>query len=239
MPAPLVHWPPGASVNLQMFWRWLHIASAILWIGFLYFFNLVSSRFSAHLDPSTRPSVLPGLLWPTLNWFRWASLVTVLSGLAYLGEIVSTDAKNGGGNPGAFFGTFFGIWIVAWILFYGLLRFGNRPLLYVGASIAIFAASWLFLKWNSHGWESNRSLSIGIGGGMGFLLLLNVWGIVWRANKKILRWMEGAAASPASMPAELVSLGKQAALTSRFSFYLTFVIIFFMAAASHFPMFGV
>jgi hypothetical protein len=27
-------------------------------------------------------------------------------------------------------------------------------------------------------------------------------------------------------------------LTSRFSFYVTFFIIFFMAAASHFPLFG-
>jgi uncharacterized membrane protein len=99
-------------------------------------------------------------------------------------------------------------------------------------------ASWLFLYMNSHGWESNRSLSIGIGGGMGFFLLLNVWGIVWRANKKILRWMEAAKDTGTAMPAEAASLGRQAALTSRFSFYLTFVIIFFMGAASHFPLFG-
>jgi uncharacterized membrane protein len=74
---------------------------------------------------------------------------------------------------------------------------------------------------------------------MGLLLLLNVWGIVWRANKKILRWMQAAGANGSTIPAEAAELGRQAALTSRYSFYLTFVITFFMAAASHFPLFGV
>lgn len=239
LPQSLIHWPQGTSVNLQMFWRWLHIVSAILWIGFLYFFNLVSTQFAASLEPGIRLRVLPPLSWRALNWFRWASLVTVLSGLAYLGEIVGADAKNGGGSAAAFFGTWFVIWLVCWAIFYGLIRIGNAAALYSGATIAIILASWVFLKFNSHGWESNRSLAIGIGGGMGFMLLFNVWGIVWRANKKILRWMEAAAADGSPMPPEAATLGRQAALTSRFSSYLTFVIIFFMAAASHFPLFGI
>ena len=236
---PLIHWPQGGDVNLQMFWRWLHVVSAILWIGFLYFFNLVSTQFAAALEPDTRIRVLPRLLWPALNWFRWAALVAFLSGFAYFGEIAGIEAKNGGGNPGAFFGSWLGIWIVVWVIFYALLRMGNAPLVYVGASLVIFAASWLFLRVNSHGWESNRSLSIGIGGGMGLFLLLNVWGIVWRANKKVLRWMEAASPNASPMPAEAAALVRQATVTSRFSFYLTFVIIFFMASASHFPLFGV
>ena len=118
-------------------------------------------------------------------------------------------------------------------------RIGNAGLLYIGSAAAMILASWLFLRINSHGWESNRSLAIGIGGGMGFFLLLNVWGIVWRANKKILRWMEATSKNGSPMPLEAATLTRQAMLTSRFSFYLTFVIIFFMAAASHFPIFGV
>lgn len=237
--APLLHWPQGATVNLQMFWRWLHIVSAIVWIGFLYFFNLISTRFAAALDSGSRVKFLPQLLWPSLNWFRWAALVTFLSGFAYFGQIAGAEAKNGAGNAGAFFGTWLGIWLVAWLIFYGLLRTGNAPLVYAATSLVMIAASWLFLRINSHGWESNRSLAIGVGGGMGLFLLLNVWGIVWRANKKILRWMEAAHADGSPMPAEAAGLSRQAALTSRFSFYLTFVIIFFMAAASHFPLFGV
>src|SRR5207248_6842162 len=237
--APLIHWPQGSTVNVEMFWRWLHIVSAILWIGFLYFFNLVSTKFSAALDPATRTRVLPQLMWRALNWFRWASLVAVLSGFAYFGQIAGAEARNGHGNAGAFFGSWILIWIVVWIIFYALLRIGNAGLLYIGSSAAMILASWLFLRINSHGWESNRSLAIGIGGGMGFFLLLNVWGIVWRANKKILRWMEAAATSGTAMAPEAAVLARQAALTSRLSFYLTFFVIFFMAAASHFPLFGV
>ena len=239
MAAPIVYWPQGATANVEIFWRWLHIVSAILWIGLLYFFNLVSTQFAAALDPEVRSRVLPRLMWRALNWFRWSSLVAVLSGFAYFGQIAGAEAKNGNGNAGAFFLSWLVIWIVVWIIFYGLLRAGNKALLFVGTAMVMIVASWLFLRLNSHGWESNRSLSIGIGGGMGFFLLLNVWGIVWRANKKILRWMESGGPSPTSMPADLTSLARQSALTSRFSFYLTFFIIFFMGAASHFPLLGV
>ena len=239
MAAPLVHWPQGANANLEIFWRWLHIVSAILWIGFLYFFNLVGTQFAAALEPGLRPQVLPRLMWRTLNWFRWSSLLAVLSGFAYFGQIAGAEAKNGNGNAGAFFLSWLVIWVVVWITFYALLRTGNKPLLHLGTAIVMVAASWLFLRLNSHGWESNRSLSIGIGGGMGLFLLLNVWGIVWRANKKVLRWMESEGTTAPSMPANLVAFARQSALASRFSFYLTFFIIFFMGAASHFPLFGV
>jgi len=235
----LLHWPQGATANLEMFWRWLHITSAILWIGLLYFFNLVSTRFSAELDEGMRLRVVPRLMWRALNWFRWGALAAVLSGLAYFGQIVGAEARNGNGSAGEFFGSWILIWVAVWILFYVLLRIGNAPLLFAGTALVIVAGSWLFLHLNSHGWESNRSLSVGIGGGMGFFLLLNVWGIVWRANKKILRWMGSGDGTTVAMPADLGSLARQSALTSRLSFYLSFVIIFFMGAASHFPIFGV
>lgn len=236
--APLAHWPDTSLVNVEMLWRWLHIVSAILWIGFLYFFNLVSAPFAGGLDGPTRARILPRLMWPALNWFRWASLVTVLSGLAYLGNIVTADAHNGNAHQGAYWASFFIIWIVAWVIFYALLRTGKAPLVYIGTAAVVALASWIFLVLNSHGWESNRALCIGIGGGMGFFLLLNVWGIVWRANKKILRAMEAASTAGTAMPPETPTLARQSALTARFSFYLTLVIIFFMAAASHFPLFG-
>ena len=82
MAAQLVHWPQGATANVEIFWRWLHIVSAILWIGFLYFFHLVSTQVAAALDPQMRPRILPRLMWRALNWFRWGSLVAVLSGFA-------------------------------------------------------------------------------------------------------------------------------------------------------------
>ena len=57
-------------------------------------------------------------------------------------------------------------------------------------AIVLVAAAYLFLSLNEQGWESNRVLAIGIGGGLGWFMMLNVWGIVWRMQKKIIRWNE-------------------------------------------------
>ena len=222
--APLIHWPQGSTVNVEMFWRWLHIVSAILWIGFLYFFNLVSTKFSAALDPATRTRVLPQLMWRALNWFRWASLVAVLSGFAYFGQIAGAEAKNGHGNGGAFFGSWILIWIFVWIIFYALLRVGNSALLYSGSTAVIIAASWFFLHLNSHGWESNRSLSIGVGGGMGLFLLLNVWGIIWPNNKRMIGALTGG---PPAAP----ELARQAFIASRTNAWLSLPMLLFMGTS--------
>ncbi|HEX6466217.1 MAG TPA: hypothetical protein VFZ99_02865 [Terriglobales bacterium] len=234
-----VHVPEGVTPNLQIFWRWLHIVAAILWIGLLYFFNLVNAPFLRELDPATRARILGPLMWRALNWFRWSSLVTVLAGWAYWGEIVHTDASNAGAHQGPLWTSWLLIWILVWVVFYLSLRMlRSQALIGIVLAIAITAACLLFLRLNSHGWESNRTLSIGLGGGMGFFLLLNVWGIVWRTNKKLIRWTEENLSKGAAMPAHAAELARQSLIASRCSFYVTFPLIFFMAAASHYPLFG-
>jgi uncharacterized membrane protein len=90
---------------------------------------------------------------------------------------------------------------------------------------------------NAHGWESNRLLAIGIGGGLGWFMMLNVWGIIWRIQKKLIRWTE-AAAGGTPMPADAGALSLLAQLISRTNFVLTFPMLLFMAIASHYPVFG-
>src|SRR2546426_12226077 len=82
---------------------------------------------------------------------------------------------------------------VTWALLYACLIPGKGaldkgPVLAVIYAIVIIIAAWLFLSWNNHGWESNRLLSIGIGGGVGWMMLLNVWGIIWRIQKRLIEW---------------------------------------------------
>ena len=61
-----------------------HIFSGILWIGLLYFYNFVQAialpRMAAEARPHYQTSILPF----SLNVFRWASLATLLFGLAYI-----------------------------------------------------------------------------------------------------------------------------------------------------------
>jgi uncharacterized membrane protein len=241
--APLVNLPTDFNTNLLIALRWVHLLAGITWIGLLYFFNLINGPFMKELDPPIRAKVLPGLMSRAMYWFRWSALITVLSGLTYWGNIVSSDARNGGASSGHAMGTFFLIWTLAWALMYALLIPGKGPLnkgpvLAVLYAVIVVFASWAFLAWNNHGWESNRMLTIGIGGGIGWVLLLNVWGVVWRIQKRLIVWTRENAANGTPIPERSGRMARMAFLTSRASAFLTLPLLFFMGAASHYPMFG-
>ena len=238
-----INFPSDFNSNLLMLFRWLHFIGGITWVGLLFFFNLVNVPFMKELDPATKGKVLPGLMSRALWWFRWGSVLTVLMGLAYWGKIVAVDAHNGGATSGVPMASFFMIWTVVWALMYvcqipgkGVLDKG--PVLAVTYTILVAAGAALFLHFNGHGWESNQLLAIGIGGGMGWVMMLNVWGVIWRAQKKIIQWTADNAANGSPMPEKAKYLARQAFLTSRTNFVLAFPMLFLMGASSHYPMFG-
>ena len=240
---PHMAFPHGSSVNLLMLLRWIHFIGGITWIGLLYFFNLVSFPFMKEIDAPTRQKVVPTLMPRALWWFRWASLVTVLAGLWYWMIIVSTDARNAQTNGGHAIGTFFVIWTLVFAIEMGMLMgpaeaLRSGPVFGAIVGVAVIAGAWLYLALNSHGWESNRLLAIGIGGGIGWFMLLNVWGIVWRMQKKLVRWTIENATKGTPIPAEAARLARLSFLASRLSFVLSFPMLFFMATASHYPIFG-
>jgi uncharacterized membrane protein len=238
-----INLPSDLHTNIWMLFRWLHFVGGITWLGLLYFFNLVNVPFMKGLDPVTKGKVLPSLMSRALWWFRWASVLTVLAGLAYWGNIVAADAQNGGASSGGPMGSFFAIWTIVWALMYactipGKGALDKGPVLALIYTVIVLAASCLFLRFNSHGWESNRLLAIGIGGGMGWVMMLNVWGVIWRAQKKIIKWTTDNAANGTAIPDKAKYLARQSFLISRANFILSFPMLFLMGAASHYPMFG-
>jgi len=239
----LISLPTDFQVNLLMLFRWVHFVAGITWIGLLYFFNLVNVPFMKGLDPATKGKILPSLMSRALWWFRWGSVVTVLMGFAYWQSIVASDAHNGGGSVGTPTLCFFLIWTVTWAVMYVCLIPGKGvldkgPVLAVIYIVILTAAAWLFLHFNARGWESNRLLAIGIGGGFGWMMMLNVWGVIWRIQKKIIHWTADNAANGTPMPDQAKYLARQAFLSSRTNFFLSFPMLFLMGAASHYPMFG-
>jgi len=68
--------------------RWLHIISGVMWIGLLYYFNVVQvpGLADAAADKGgpggagVTKYIAPRALW----WFRWAALATWLTGAYYL-----------------------------------------------------------------------------------------------------------------------------------------------------------
>jgi len=234
---------PGGNATFLITLRWIHFLAGITWIGLLYCVNLVNAPFMKELDPPTRGKVYPLLMSRMMLWLRVSAVITVLAGLIYWGSIVAADAQNAGASSGTAMGSFFGIWTAAWALMYALLIpgkgvFDKWPVLALLNAIIVVAACWLFLSLNNHGWESNRLLAIGLGGGIGWVLLLNVWGVVWRIQKRLIIWTKESASTGKPMPEKSARMMRMAFLTSRISAWLTLPLLFFMGAASHYPMFG-
>jgi len=241
--APQINFPSDFNTNFLMLLRWIHFLAGITWIGLLYFFNLVNVPLMKELDASTKGKVMPALMTRALWWFRMSAALTVLAGLIYWGNIVAADAHNGGGSSGTAMGSFFLIWTIVWGLLYACLIpgkgiFDQGPFIGVVYAVVVAVAAWLFLSVNSHGWESNRLLSIGIGGGIGWVMLLNVWGVIWRIQKRLIQWTKDNATNGTPMPDKAKAMARQAFLTSRANAFLSVVMLFFMGAASHYPMFG-
>ena len=70
----------------QLILRWFHFIAGIIWVGLLYFFNLVNVPFMKQVDATMKPKIFQNLTLPALNWFRWSALVTVFIGFWYWGQ---------------------------------------------------------------------------------------------------------------------------------------------------------
>ena len=60
--------------------RWFHFLAGIIWIGLLYYFNLVQTPFFAETDAPVRSGAIQKLVPRALWWFRWGAMVTFITG---------------------------------------------------------------------------------------------------------------------------------------------------------------
>ena len=244
MPQPIIAVAAWSSVMPTHTWtealalllRWIHFVAGVTWIGLLYFFNLVNVPFMKQVDAGMKPKVFQYMTMPTLQLFRWSALLTVFVGFWYWAQIyVAADATRMGVSPLTTIGLFLLIWIVAWAILFLVIR--KMPpsgyVLGVITAVVVVVAAWLFLHFTPVGQDDNHVLSIGVGGGFGIVMLFNVWGIIWPNNKKII---QGTLAG--SPPANAAALARQVFLASRTNLFLSVPLLFFMAASSHYTLFG-
>lgn len=120
----------GFAFDWNQFVRWLHIIAGVTWIGLLYYFNFVQvSALGAAAADEGGPggAAITRYVAPlALNWFRWAALVTWLSGASYLGKNIVPAFMLGMSDPGgvyytiiglgAWMGTImlFNVWVLIW-----------------------------------------------------------------------------------------------------------------------------
>lgn len=67
---------------LNYWLRFFHVISGVLWIGLLYYFNFVQIPTMPKIPAELKPGVSKHIAPEALFWFRWAALVTLLSGIA-------------------------------------------------------------------------------------------------------------------------------------------------------------
>ena len=235
----IFHAPSGQEVA-RIIMRWGHFVGGITWIGMLYFFNLVNVNFMKALDAPTKKVVVPNLMPKALWYFRWGAVVTVIAGLGYYAMyILSGDVKNANAaGADASLAVVLLVWLViaaaTWALFnYVLLpNLSKDGKILAAATAALVIAMAVAIVWwldsqltgrRDH-WASNKTLSIGVGGALGVIMLLNVWGIIWPAQKRII------AATEAGTPPD-AALARRAFLASRTNAWLSLPMLFFMGTS--------
>lgn len=154
--AMMMHWAPYASVDINSVFRWLHVFFGILWIGLLYYLNFVQVPTMPSVPAELKKGVTGYIAPKVFFFFRWAALLTVVTGL-----------------------------VVAYVSGYV-----HQALAFQG--------------------EGNVNL-IGLGMWLAIIMFLNVWLIIWPAQKKILGIVEAtdeekAAAAPRALAASRTNL---------------------------------
>ena len=165
------------GLHMALVGRWLHIVAGVMWIGLLYYFNVVQvpGLADAAADKGgpggagVSKYIAPRALW----WFRWAALATWLTGAYYL-----------------------------------TVGYGSPMMIHKAFGLQ----------------EGFRT--IGVGAWLGTIMLLNVWGLIWPNQKKILGIV------PAT-DEQKATARKVALMASRTNFVLSIPMLLCMGAQSH------
>ena len=101
---------------LDVLFRYAHIVFGVAWIGLLYYFNFVQTEYVKEADDGAKADVMAKLAPRALWWFRWAALLTFLTGLIMLWWVSSQQRFNLGIALGALMGTIMmlNVWGIIW-----------------------------------------------------------------------------------------------------------------------------
>ena len=72
---------PWGSDWIAFLWRWLHVLSAVMWIGILWYFNFVQIPSMPKIPDEQKPAISKVISPAALFWFRWAAMATIITGL--------------------------------------------------------------------------------------------------------------------------------------------------------------
>jgi len=112
---------------IAFLWRWLHVLSAVMWIGILWYFNFVQIPSMPKIPDEQKPAIGKVIAPAALFWFRWAAMATIITGLllahdsGYLMQALTLGlmddvAKHTAIGIGMWLGLimWFNVWFVIW-----------------------------------------------------------------------------------------------------------------------------
>jgi len=118
---------PWGSDWIAFLWRWLHVLSAVMWIGILWYFNFVQIPSMPKIPDEQKPAISKVISPAALFWFRWAAMATIITGLllalgsGYLMQALTLGlmdgvAKHTAIGIGMWLGLimWFNVWFVIW-----------------------------------------------------------------------------------------------------------------------------
>lgn len=240
----LINSPDGTEIFRTLL-RWLHLVAGTLWIGLLYFFNLVNVPFQKGLDAETKKKVNPDLLSRALWYFRWGAVLTVLVGLTYFAMYILGPGVRNANTLG---GADANVWLVllTWLTYPIVLfvveylvikkvpaltkdgRVFAVVMIVLVAIVSYGLIRYFTSKLTTGSYTTpNNIYNIGLGGAYGLVMLLNVWGIIWPNNKRII------AATAGTGPAAPPELARQAFIASRTNAWLSLPMLLFMGLSEH------
>ena len=120
----------GFDIDI-IFFSWLtrliHVTVATMWIGLLWYFNFVQIPNMAKIPDEQKPAIGKVIAPAALFYFRWAALLTVVSGLilaylnGYVHDAMTLGFSSGGGKStaigiGMWLGLYmaFNVWFIIW-----------------------------------------------------------------------------------------------------------------------------
>ena len=169
----------------QLLYRWVHVIAGVVWLAMLFSFTLVYAHSVAALEADVRKKVAIQFIPRIMFWFKWAALLTWLTGVVLLMQLyysskaaplmyASTSefagTHMGWGQVGQAFGLLFGLFAV-----YELLAraAGKHAELSFVAWAAVAVGYGCFLE--SRLEMSHRAILIHIGALLGTAMAANAW----------------------------------------------------------------
>jgi uncharacterized membrane protein len=214
--------------------RWVHAVASFVWVGHLFFLNLVHAQVAPRYDADSRRRVVPELLPRALYWFRWGAAWTWVTGLLLaamvyysFGNLVRRDPVTDAAvlPHGAGVALSLGLLLACFFAYEAVARaLARRPAAAGAALFGLLVATLYGLSLAFRG----RAVFIQAGMMMGTIMAMNVWMRIWPAQRRMLRGLVGT--GPAPEPAAAA----EALQRARHNLYMAPGLVFAMVS-NHAP----